>query len=400
MKIRIINQAFTPDESATAQYVQDLATQLQKAGDQVEVLTSARGYLNPTARYPGTENLNGIQITRVFTPALGRRIPFLRILDALLMNLAFFLNLFFSSRKDLNIVLTSPPLLAFFVACIPESMRGKFVYWIMDINPEQAARAGWIKKSSLTFKLLLAAQKFAYRRAARLIVLDEAMAHLIESYAIPSQKISVIPLWWDASKVSTVSQATNPFRLQQSLQNKFVVMYSGNHSICHPLGTLLEAARTLSNEPRVQFLFIGGGSRVEEVRHFKEMHALDNIRQIAYQERDSLGYSLAAADLHIVSMGNEYVGIVHPSKAYPVLALGRPIIFIGNSSAPLAKLLATVDNCRVVEHGAVAELSSLIKSWLEIPEEQRLVSTQAQSTAQQFTIEKLCQDLISTLKAA
>ena len=37
-------------------------------------------------------------------------------------------------------------------------------------------------------------------------------------------------------------------------------MYSGNHSPCHPLDTVLQAALGMRSDPNVAFVFIGGGS--------------------------------------------------------------------------------------------------------------------------------------------
>ncbi len=43
-------------------------------------------------------------------------------------------------------------------------------------------------------------------------------------------------------------------------------MYSGNHSPCHPLDTLLDAAHALKDRSEVVFCFIGGGSEQVKVR--------------------------------------------------------------------------------------------------------------------------------------
>src|SRR5439155_2433474 len=50
------------------------------------------------------------------------------------------------------------------------------------------------------------------------------------------------------------------------LDDKFVVMYSGNHSPCHPLDTLLEAARRLEKERDIVFCFVGGGSEWAKIK--------------------------------------------------------------------------------------------------------------------------------------
>ena len=50
---------------------------------------------------------------------------------------------------------------------------------------------------------------------------------------------------------------------------------------------------------------------------------LRNVLCLPYQPIEKLSGSLSAADLHVVVMGDQYVGIVHPCKIYNVLAVGN-----------------------------------------------------------------------------
>ena len=51
-------------------------------------------------------------------------------------------------------------------------------------------------------------------------------------------------------------------------------MYSGNHSVMHPLTTLLDAAVRLKEDGRFLFVHIGGGVRLQEVRELSLIHIL------------------------------------------------------------------------------------------------------------------------------
>ncbi|MEO0162118.1 MAG: glycosyltransferase, partial [candidate division WOR-3 bacterium] len=141
----------------------------------------------------------------------------------------------------------------------------------------------------------------------------------------------------------------------------------GNFSICHPIDTLLEAAKKLKNEQDIVFLFIGGGVRLPEIINFKEKYHLKNIIYLPYQKREQIKYSLSAADLHIVSMGNDYVGIVHPCKIYGILATGRPFVLLGPMKSHIGDII-TQDNIGYqVEHGDVEGLISIIKKVKGLP---------------------------------
>jgi hypothetical protein len=141
-------------------------------------------------------------------------------------------------------------------------------------------------------------------------------------------------------------------------------MYSGNHSPCHPLTTVLEATRTLGNNPAYAFYFIGGGSEQKRVREYAEEHRLVNVLCLPYQPLDRLAGSLSAADLHLVVMGDPFVGIIHPCKIYNILAIAAPVLCVGPSTSHLADILQTMDgspHCHQIAHGDVQGLSAAIE---------------------------------------
>ena len=128
------------------------------------------------------------------------------------------------------------------------------------------------------------------------------------------------------------------FRKRHGLDGKFVVMYSGNHSPCHPLDSLLEAAAGLSDDPRVAFCFIGGGSEFHKVREFARTRALHNVLCLPYQPLGRISASLSSASMHAVAMGDAFVGIVHPCKIYNVMELGIPVLYIGPGESHITDL--------------------------------------------------------------
>jgi glycosyltransferase involved in cell wall biosynthesis len=50
---------------------------------------------------------------------------------------------------------------------------------------------------------------------------------------------------------------------------------------------------------------------------------------LPYQPLEQIRYSLPAADIHVVILGNDMVGIIHPCKIYGAMTVGRPVLFIG-----------------------------------------------------------------------
>ena len=119
-------------------------------------------------------------------------------------------------------------------------------------------------------------------------------------------------------------------------------MYSGNHSPCHPLDTLLAAAERLKGRGDITFCFVGGGSEHRKVREFASARGLGNVKCLPYQPLGKLSASLSAADMHAVVMGEPFRGIVHPCKVYNILSIGVPLLYVGPAESHVTDAVAEV----------------------------------------------------------
>jgi hypothetical protein len=52
---------------------------------------------------------------------------------------------------------------------------------------------------------------------------------------------------------------------------------------------------------------------------------------------------LSAADLHLVVMGDPFVGLVHPCKAYNLLRVNAPIFYMGPKPSHISEMLAEIN---------------------------------------------------------
>lgn len=361
MRILLINQAFHPDVAATAQQLTDFAVWLARKGEDVTVLTSRRGYTPPHPLYPAEENYQGVRVVRVCSAALGRRLKVLRILDAILVNLAFARRLLWMPRFDKVAVLTSPPFAAAAAFFFARWRKSEFIYWIMDLNPDAAIAAGWIRKGSFAARTLESVLRFIVRRADKMVVLDRFMKNRVTARGADPRKIEVVSPWSHDGDLETVPHEANPFRQRHGLQERFVVMYSGNHGVGHPFETLLQAALFLKEDPSIVFVFVGGGERVSEITAFKEKEKLPNVLQLPYEERSGLKYSLSAADLHVAVMDDAFVGIIHPCKIYGLLQIGRPFVFVGPEESPIGEIVTGFGVGHRINHGDSRGLVQIIR---------------------------------------
>jgi putative colanic acid biosynthesis glycosyltransferase WcaI len=342
MNVLLLNQCFYPDVMATAQQLTDLAVGLTKEGHDVTVIASDRGYDDPSRRFPRRETWNGVNIIRISSLTLGKQTRWRRAANfaSFLFNCA--LKLLVSPRYDVVVALTSPPLISFLGSLFVRLKGGKFFFWVMDLNPDEAIAAGWLKADSVPARILSYLLRYSLLHAERVIVLDRFMKRRIVEKMVPEDRITVLPPWAHDDTVRFDPLGREQFRREQGLEESFVVMYAGNHSPCHPLNSLVEAAHCLAGRKEIVFCFVGGGSEQGKVREFAAVHNLQNIRCLPYQPFDKLAASLSAADLHVVVMGNDFVGIVHPCKLYNILTIGIPFLYIGPQESHITEIATQV----------------------------------------------------------
>ena len=339
MKILILNQAFYPDVVSTAQHASDLAKALTQAGHEVTVVCSSRGYDDPRVRFPKREIWNAVNIIRVRSTGLGKASRWRRASDFSTFTASCALRLWLLPHFDVVVAMTSPPLISFLSSLAVPSRASSLVFWSMDLNPEEAIAAGWLREKSLAARVLSRMLLHTLRRADRIVALDRFMKDRIRAKGIPAEKIVVVPPWSHDDRVRFDPAGREEFRALYKLSRRFVVMYSGNHSPCHPLETLLQAAERLAENEDVAFCFVGGGSEFGKVKERARKRGLRNVLCLPYQPVEKLSGSLSAADLHVVVMGDQYVGIVHPCKIYNVLAANRAFLYIGPTESHVPDII-------------------------------------------------------------
>jgi glycosyltransferase involved in cell wall biosynthesis len=377
----LLNQTFYPDVMATGQYLTEVAVRLVERGHQVTVVTSRRAYDHPETEFAKAETWRGIRIIRIGSTGFGKGAKWRRAADFASFIVSCCARLAWLPRHDRVVALTTPPLISFVGAWLARFWRASFFYWVMDFNPDEAIAAGWLRSGSPAARLLESMSRFSLKRARKVIALDRFMRDRILAKGTAAEKIVVIPPWSHDSEVRFDPAGRERFRKAHGLDGKFVVMYSGNHSPVHPLETLLQAAERMRSDKGVVFCFVGGGSewrkigekaeggrrkaeggrqkaeggrqKAESENQGAEAGALcsyvsvsafqrssfSNVTCLPYQPLDQLAGSLSAADLQVVVMGNEFVGLVHPCKIYNILSVAAPVLYIGPRPSHLSELL-------------------------------------------------------------
>lgn len=381
----IMSQVYPPDPAAVGQHLGDVAEELVSRGWRVAVFTAGRGYDDPRIRYAAREIRNGVRVRRLPFSSFGKGGIAIRLVAQSLFMLQAVIRGCCGRRPDVILVSTSPPFAGYGGVLLGWLRRVPVVWWVMDINPDQMVRSGRLSPRSVFARAFDWMNRVTLRQARDVIVLDRFMRDTVLRKAAVPDKVRVVPPWAHDNVLEDVPRDRNPFRRAQGIEDAFAVMYSGNAGYSTPLDTLLAAARQLQEDSRIKFVFIGGGVVKRDIDTWVATERPPNVLTLPYQPLTELRNSLSAADVHVVSIADEAVGVVHPCKVYGALAVGRPVIALAPRDSYVADILANHDVGWLVQHGEIERLTQLLRELPDLPES-RLQAMGAAAKAAAATI--------------
>lgn len=338
MHVLFINRFFYPDQSATAQMLTDLTEGLAARGFAVTVVTGRVGYLGDDPGLPAEDSYKGVRIRRVWSTRFGRGASLGRLMDYLTFYLA---SAWMAARaRDVGAVvaMSDPPMLSVLAVIVGRFKRWKAVCWLQDVFPEIAVRAG-VLRDGVVALLLKRMARWSLRKSDRVIVVGRCMERRLLTSGISKDRVRLIPNWADGEHLAPVAAGENWFRTEHKLDGRIVVMYSGNLGVVHEAQSFLPMIRHLRAVPEVCLLFVGEGQGKARLEEWICQEGLENVRFMSYQAKEHLRYSLSAGDIHLVTLRADMEGLSVPSKIYGILAVGRPVIFIGPEGSEVTQLL-------------------------------------------------------------
>jgi len=361
-----VNRFFYPDHSATSQLLSDLAFDLseRRAGN-VVVITSRQRYDDAQASLASHETIRGVKVFRVWTTRFGRGGLIGRAVDYM----SFYISSFFATWRlarsgDILIAKTDPPLISLFVAIVVRLRGATLVNWVQDLFPEVARELGVKALDGMVFRIVKKLRDSSVRAARCNVVLGRLMKIRLENEGVESSCIKVIPNWVD-DDVRPVNHVDNPLRKEWGLGDKFVVGYSGNLGRAHEVDTILAVLDILRNDEGIVFMFIGGGAGLDRLRQVATDKGYGNVYFKEYQPRQYLAESLSVADVHLVSLLPRLEGLIVPSKFYGILAVGRPVIYIGSPNGEIPSIIDRESCGFTVDVGEASILAQRLRACAE-----------------------------------
>jgi len=390
MRLLFINRYFYPDISATSQLLTELAEDLNGKGDKVTVIAGNTSYLGGEARLPAHEMYKGIHIIRVGFTCFGRSRTLGRLADYLSFWISALWAALQTKDQDCLVVLSDPPLLSVLGAIVRFVKPVKTICWLQDVFPEVAIRAGILREGPVG-RFLRRIARWSLHRMDQVVVIGRCMERYLLSHGLPARIIINIPNWADGHRIQPVPPHDNAFLRQHGLEDRFVVMYSGNHGVVHEFETFVALIRETRYVPRICFCFVGEGAWKNKLMEIVQAEGWQHVLFLPYEPKALLQSSLSAADVHLVSLRSEMEGLSIPSKIYGVLAAGRPVIFIGPSDSEPAAIIREGEFGYSVPPG---DTKGAVRTLLALFRDHTLLKKQGQAARQYFNTH--CERSIAT----
>ena len=129
------------------------------------------------------------------------------------------------------------------------------------------------------------------------------------------------------------------------------------------------------------FAFVGAGSVLDKLVAYTEKHHFENVVFIPYQDKADLIYSLNAGDVHWCVNAKGIKGVSCPSKAYGIMAAGKPVLGVLEGGTEVRGLIEECDCGKCCEPGDYVEVADEIRWFIENAESEEFRSMGARGRA-------------------
>ena len=229
----------------------------------------------------------------------------------------------------------SPPFLIHLLVPLNLLLRKPLTYRITDFHPECLMA----EMGSIPFPLRLFHRwtLFLRRRVHRFEVLGEDQRRRLLDIGVRPERIV---LKRDPSPVEIPADVA-PLPAPEELDGRVLLLYSGNFGVAHDHETFLEGYRRHHREGsgRVGLWLNATGAKADRVEEALRREGLP-VHRGRPVPLDLLPRLLATPQAHLITLRDEFVGYVLPSKVHGCVQSGRAVVFVGSETSDVHLLCA------------------------------------------------------------
>jgi colanic acid biosynthesis glycosyl transferase WcaI len=241
------------------------------------------------------------------------------------------------------LLFSNPPLLPWLGYVLRRWRHRPYAVMIHDIYPDVLVRLKGLSENSLMTRVWRWLNRVSYEQADAVMTLGDCMAATLAGQFDPTRtracRLEIIYPWADTARLRPLPKAENWFARSQAQVGKLTVMYSGNMGLGHDIETMLNAARRLRPARDIHFMFIGAGPKWQTIDDYIRHEAPANVTLLPWQSEAVVPFSLATADVALVSLESGAEGLAFPSKALAAMAAGSALLGLSNTPSDLQVLI-------------------------------------------------------------
>lgn len=352
MRILQIPGYFFPEKAASIYLEDNRQDAFSKAGFYTVVYTSRpqRGLSEEEYQEYKEKKVemmydNHVEVHRFAMYREGKN-PVFRALRFFLISTIQFWKGIWAKNIDLIYVASTPPTQGALAALIKKIKRVPFVYNLQDIFPDSLVGTGLAKKDGFLWKIGRIVENFTYKNSDKIIVISQDFKKNIMTKGVPEDKIIVVYNWVDQNAVKDIPRSENKLFDKYNLdRNKFYVTYNGNIGLTQNMDMLLEVAKALEANEDIQFVLVGNGAYIEQVKQIMADRNISNVHLLPFQPYEDISHVFSLGDVSLViskpGVGENSV----PSKTWSIMSASRPVL--ANFDENELKSIIADNNCGI-----------------------------------------------------
>lgn len=224
------------------------------------------------------------------------------------------------------VVLQSNPSSVVHAVLIKLFLRVPIVLNLYDVFPGHADRIGVIN-NRIVYKVLQIIQRFLYYLCSIIITISDEMSELLVAERVKSQKLVVIPNWYDDQIIQVIPRSQNRFVTKYQIPDGlFYVQYAGLLGYVLDADLMLDVAEELMDDRNIRFMLIGDGNKREDVLNQIKQRGLSNIDYYPWQPLEIINDVYNACDVGIIPLKEGVIGNGFPSKVCQLMALKKVVV--------------------------------------------------------------------------
>lgn len=239
------------------------------------------------------------------------------------------------------VILPTPPITLFSVASwLKAKTKAKTYLILRDIFPQNAVDLKMMKENGLFHRYFRKQELKLYQLADTIGCMSKANVTYVEEHnpSLDCSKLHLLPNW-EKIPAPVAKDGIDEVSAKLGVSDKFMAIFGGNLGKPQQLENIVLLAKSCEDIEDIFFLILGSGTESERVRQLISKNNLTNIRLVDRVPKKEYVQILAAADVGLISLNEQFTIPNFPSKVLTYFGLKKPVLASLDLSTDFGQML-------------------------------------------------------------